>query len=93
MTNEIIDVKGDQATAWSKWTYLSRNAENRPVPVIVGHYDDTLVRENGEWKFQKRVVWGEIPLRRAAAGEVDVCIGEGRRGSLATPCVLRRSPL
>jgi uncharacterized protein (TIGR02246 family) len=61
MTNEIIDVKGDRATAWSKWTYLSRNAENRPVPVIVGHYDDTLVRENGEWKFQKRLVWGEIP--------------------------------
>ena len=61
MTNEIIEVHGDRATVWSKWTYMSRSADNKPVPVLTGHYDDIVVRENGEWKFLKRVVSGDIP--------------------------------
>ncbi len=67
MTNDIIEVNGDRATAWSRWTYLSRNAESRPVPVMVGHYEDTLVRENGAWKFLKRVVWGDVPYAEPPA--------------------------
>ncbi len=67
MTNEIIEVNGDQATAWSKWTYHEpQRRQPTRCPCIVGHYDDTLVRENGEWKFLKRVVWGEIPFAGAA---------------------------
>jgi len=61
MTNEIIDVNGDHATAWSRWTYLIRNADNKPAPALVGHYDDEFVRENGQWKFQRRTVSGDIP--------------------------------
>lgn len=61
MTNEIIDVNGDRATAWSKWTYMARNAESRPFPVMVGTYEDTFVRENGEWKILRRVVSGDVP--------------------------------
>lgn len=65
MTNEIIEVNGDRATAWSKWTYMARNADNRPFAVMVGHYDDVLVRENGEWQFLRRVVSGDIPFSEA----------------------------
>ena len=61
MTNEIIDVNGDHATAWSRWTYVIRNADNKPAPALVGHYDDEFVRENGQWKFQRRTVSGDIP--------------------------------
>jgi uncharacterized protein (TIGR02246 family) len=61
LTNEIIDLAGDRATVWSKWTYMGRNADNRPVPIMVGTYDDVVVREKGEWKFLKRVVWGDVP--------------------------------
>jgi hypothetical protein len=28
-----------------------------------GHYDDTLIREDGQWKFQRRVVMMEIPFQ------------------------------
>jgi uncharacterized protein (TIGR02246 family) len=62
MTNEIIEVDGDRATAWSKWTYITRSAENRPSMALEGHYDDQLVRENGQWKFQRRVVTADIPF-------------------------------
>jgi hypothetical protein len=67
MTNEIIEVNGDRATAWSKWTYMARNAETRPFPVMVGTYEDVLVREKGEWKFLRRVVSGDIPFSEAPA--------------------------
>lgn len=68
LTNEIIDVDGDRATAWSRWTYMARNAEGtRPFPVIVGTYQDVLVRENGEWKFLRRVVSGDVPFSEAPA--------------------------
>ncbi len=62
MTNEIIEVDGDRATAWSKWTYITRSADNRPSIALEGHYDDQLVREKGQWKFQRRVVTADIPF-------------------------------
>jgi len=61
LTNEIIDIDGDRATSWSKWTYITRNAENKPSIALEGHYDDTFVRENGQWRFLRRVVTADIP--------------------------------
>jgi hypothetical protein len=69
MTNEIIEVNGNKATAWSKWTYMARNAESRPFPVMVGTYQDDLVRENGEWKILRRVVSGDVPYSPAPAAK------------------------
>jgi hypothetical protein len=69
LTNEIIEVNGDRATVWSKWTYMSRSADNKPVPVLVGTYDDIVVRENGEWKFLRRSVSGDIPFSEPPTGD------------------------
>ncbi len=61
LTNFIIDVHGDTATAWSRWVFVSTGADNRPTPAMGGHYDDTLVREDGHWKFERRVAVNDIP--------------------------------
>ena len=61
MTNDIIEVHGDRATAWSRWTYVTRTADNKPAMALAGHYDDEFVRENGQWKFARRTVSGDIP--------------------------------
>jgi hypothetical protein len=53
LTNAIIDVQGDRATAWSKWTFM-RMENGKPVVALAGQYQDTLVREGGQWKFQRR---------------------------------------
>jgi hypothetical protein len=58
--NEIIDVTGDTATALSKWVFVMTAESGGPDFVFVGRYEDTLIRENGEWKFQQRVVHGDI---------------------------------
>ena len=55
LTNAIIDVDGDHATAVSKWSYV-HIVDKAPVIAFSGRYHDALVRENGHWRFQRRVV-------------------------------------
>ena len=61
-SNESIEVNGDEARALSKWIFVVRGDDNRPQLVYLGHYDDTLIREQGEWKFKRRVAYGDIPF-------------------------------
>jgi hypothetical protein len=66
LSNFVIDVQGDKATAWSRWAYITPAADGKPVINQGGHYDDTLVRENGHWKFQRRVASTDIPAANPA---------------------------
>jgi len=61
LSNFIIDVQGDKATAWSRWAFITPAADGKPVINQGGHYDDTLVRENGKWKFQRRTASTDLP--------------------------------
>lgn len=61
MSNFTINVKGDTATAWSRWTFVAPGPDGRPVISQSGRYDDTLVREDGRWKFKRRVASNDIP--------------------------------
>lgn len=61
LSNDSITVNGDSATARTKWVFVVASDENRPQMVYVGHYDDEFVREDGEWKFRRRVAYGDIP--------------------------------
>lgn len=54
LSNVIIDLQGDHATAHSKWVFIKMEG-SKPEPALAGRYDDTLIRENGQWKFLKRV--------------------------------------
>ena len=47
----------------SKLIFYIKGPEGRPVPQMAGHYDDEFIREDGHWKFLKRVVQGDIPYR------------------------------
>jgi uncharacterized protein (TIGR02246 family) len=59
--NETIRVDGDSAVAISKGLFVVPNKANNPEMVMLATYEDVLVRENGRWKFKKRVVHGDIP--------------------------------
>jgi hypothetical protein len=61
MTNFVVHVNGDRATAQSKWTFFTRSADKKPVPTLSGHYEDSLVREDGRWKFLSRVALHDVP--------------------------------
>jgi uncharacterized protein (TIGR02246 family) len=65
LTNFIIDVHGDSATAWSRWTFVTPGPDKKPMMAIGGHYEDTLIRENGHWKFSRREAFSDIPHQDA----------------------------
>jgi uncharacterized protein (TIGR02246 family) len=61
LSNFVIDVNGDTATAWSRWQFVVPGPNNTAVVAQSGRYDDTLVREDGRWKFKRRVASNDIP--------------------------------
>jgi len=67
LTNFQIEVTGDRASAYSRLLYVIRSAEDTPVPSRGGHYEDLFIREDGSWKFLRRVVLGDIPTQDVLA--------------------------
>lgn len=66
--NETIDVDGDQAHAVSMSFFVVPGERGAPQVLMLGSYDDELVRdEDGRWRFRRRVVKGELPAPRSAA--------------------------
>jgi 3-phenylpropionate/cinnamic acid dioxygenase small subunit len=61
LTNFAIDVHGDTGTVWSRWAFVVTSKQNTPSILYGGHYDDIVVREDGRWKFKKRVASNDIP--------------------------------
>jgi uncharacterized protein (TIGR02246 family) len=60
LSNFVITVNGDSATAWSRWAFVVPGERGAAISQA-GRYDDTLVRENGRWKFKKRVASNDTP--------------------------------
>ena len=63
MSSPEVDVDGDKARAWSRWTFVAEDAEGKTGIVYGGTYIDTFVREKGAWKFQHRIA--SSPPRRS----------------------------
>jgi len=61
VVNPEIAIDGDRATARSTWIYLVRGAADEPMLSKVGHYEDELVREEGEWRFARRFAPMDMP--------------------------------
>jgi hypothetical protein len=61
LSNFVIDVNGGTATAWSRWMFMVPGPNDTAVAAQSGRYDDTLVREDGRWKFKRRVASNDIP--------------------------------
>lgn len=62
LTNDQIEIDGDHASATTKWIYITPGDDGAPKAVLLGHYDDEFIRENGEWKFLRREAPVDIPV-------------------------------
>ena len=72
ISNPVIDVDGDTATAQFMWTgVMNETSEGRPVLWEQGREYDLLVKQDGEWRIKKRVVIADsgLPERYAATYE------------------------
>lgn len=61
MSDIMIEVDGDRATSRSNWTWIVEGEEGKPVIQRSGHYEDILIRENGQWKFKHRLTVTSLP--------------------------------
>ena len=61
MTNMMIEVDGDRATAWSRFSFIEPGADGSRNFSGSGVYDDELVRRNGRWMFLRRTLTGDAP--------------------------------
>jgi ketosteroid isomerase-like protein len=68
LSNFVINVNGDTATAWSRWAFVQPQKTGGATIAQAGRYDDTFVRENGVWKFKKRTAGNDTggPAQAAA---------------------------
>ncbi len=55
VSNPEIDLDGDHATVRSRHLLFRRAPDGSPLPVLSGQYEDQLIREDGKWKFLRRV--------------------------------------
>jgi len=72
ISNPVIDVNGDTATAQFMWTgVMNETIEGRPVLFEQGREYDLLVKQDGQWRIKKRVVIADsgLPERYAATYE------------------------
>jgi hypothetical protein len=62
----VITVNGDTATSFAYWFAMTNNTTHGQIEILyMGHYEDQLVRVDGDWKFKKRVVYNESRDNRA----------------------------
>jgi SnoaL-like protein len=78
MSSPKIDVTGDTATASSRWAFVT--AARGPGIQVAGRYEDTLVREDGAWKFKSRQAFNDLAAPAAPTGA-----GAQSRGGSAAP--------
>jgi uncharacterized protein (TIGR02246 family) len=63
ISNPVIDVNGDQATAKFLWTgIMNTTVEARPSLYEQGREYDLLVKQDGQWRIKKRVVIADSGL-------------------------------
>jgi ketosteroid isomerase-like protein len=55
ITNLSYKIDGDTATGGAYWQDIG-NVNGAPGVIVAGHYDDSLRKVNGAWKFTKRSI-------------------------------------
>jgi ketosteroid isomerase-like protein len=67
--NETLDVNGDHATALSKGAFYVRGEGNKLETSALVNYHDELVREDGRWKFKRRILGEPRPVTGSAPAQ------------------------
>ena len=60
ISNIVLKIDGNKAVGRAYWFhYSNNNPDRRPVFDGYGHYEDELVKMNGQWLFTKRRIYNE----------------------------------
>jgi len=59
ISNIVVKIDGDRATGQAYWTHMTTNATGYGTVDFFGHYEDEMVKVDGEWLFARRHVYNE----------------------------------
>jgi ketosteroid isomerase-like protein len=86
ITNIVISVNGDKATSVAYWSHMGNaNPERKSVVNSFGHYEDELMKVNGQWLFSKRKIYNEVIPEWSAAGAENPVVHPGTGPKLRPP--------
>ena len=63
--NPVIQLDGDRATTDVTWLVVTRTESGAPSASMLGRHKDVVIRQRGEWKFQRREGYVDIPSKYA----------------------------
>jgi hypothetical protein len=70
ITNLVLQISPDHATGRAYWAgYNNDDPQRSPYVESYGHYEDELVKVDGQWLFKKRTIFNELRADRAASGK------------------------
>lgn len=60
ISNIVLEIDGDRAVGRAYWFHMGNDNPERSAQLnSFGHYEDELVKVDGEWLFSKRVIMNE----------------------------------
>jgi|HigsolmetaAR202D_1030399.scaffolds.fasta_scaffold00399_23 hypothetical protein len=57
--NIVVKIDGDKARSVAYWSHMTSGPDGRGGVDFFGHYEDELVKVNGEWLFARRRIYNE----------------------------------
>ncbi|NQU85432.1 MAG: nuclear transport factor 2 family protein [Mariniphaga sp.] len=67
ISNIVLKIEGDTAWGRAYWFHMSNeNPQRKPQLNSYGHYEDEMVKVDGEWLFSKRKIYNEEIAKWAA---------------------------
>ena len=59
INNMVIRIDGKTAHGVAYWTHMTSGSNGRGTVDFFGHYEDEMVKVNGEWLFSRRRIYNE----------------------------------
>lgn len=59
INNMVITIDGKKAHGVAYWTHMTSGSNGRGTVDFFGHYEDDMVKVNGEWLFARRRIYNE----------------------------------
>jgi uncharacterized protein (TIGR02246 family) len=59
INNMVIKIDGNRAHGVAYWTHMTSGPDGRGTVDFFGHYEDEMVKVNGEWLFSRRRIYNE----------------------------------